>query len=157
MIQTQTDFDTEHRFKHPSPRILEGMNLMLQMSPNLRWLLMHTSNGMSSTTHYSDYTYLVEHHQELPKASFSGVPKVCFQAHLRVNLQNGEQIKHWLHALQSHSKCMYRYTDIQAITKTCQAQGWHALSAFSEETNRLTSSKVFQTKTPQSCVQHEKK
>ena len=39
-----------------------------------------------------DYTYLVEHYQELPK--FSGAPKVCFQAHFRVNLQNEEQVKH---------------------------------------------------------------
>ena len=55
-----------------------------------------------------NYTYLVEHHQELPKASISGAPKVCFQAHFRVNLQNEEQVKHWLHALHKCTYCVTR-------------------------------------------------
>ena len=57
-----------------------------------------------------DYSYLVEEYQELPKATYSGAPKACFQAQFCVNLQNEEEVQQWLTAFQSHNKCTYRVT-----------------------------------------------
>ena len=91
------------------------MNLIYANKPNIE-VTTHAYKQWGELDHTlqsvlpPDYIYLMEHYQEHSKSSFSGAPKVCFQAHFRVNLQNEEQVKHWLHALQSHSKCMYRVT-----------------------------------------------
>ena len=155
---SDSDFDTKHHFKHTpildefddanKPKIEVTTHAYKQWGE-----LDHTLQSVLPP----DYTYLVEHYQELPKSSFSGTPKVCFQAHFRVNLQNEEQVKHWLHALQSHSKCTYRVTHTYKPLLKHVKYKVDILPALSEEANRQTSSssKMFQTKTPQSCVQHE--
>ena len=95
---SDSDFDTKHHFKHPHSgwiwwckQVQNWGNYSLAMG----WARPHTTVSSAAWSHIPDGT--------LSRASqiflqWHGAPKVCFQAHFRVNLQNEEQVKHWLHA-----------------------------------------------------------
>ena len=57
-----------------------------------------------------EYSYVIEECNKLPAEGFSGAPSNRFVATMRINLNNGEQAKHWVDKMCNHSKCTYRIT-----------------------------------------------
>ena len=58
----------------------------------------------------SQYTYVIDTFQRLPREDFSGAPEFAFEFQARVNISSGEQASQWLSDMFLHSKCTYRHT-----------------------------------------------
>lgn len=56
------------------------------------------------------YSYVLQSHQKQDTKSFEGAPEFAFNAVIRINLENPEDITTWLNKMMETSACTYRIT-----------------------------------------------
>ena len=89
---SDSDFETEsyHKFKQSPPQHLDEFDDENELKCGVASHAPKQWGELDPTLQSvlpPDYTYLVEHHQELPKGSYSGAPKFVSR---HINLQNEE-------------------------------------------------------------------